>query len=192
MKEYFSKVGSFAKWLTAATAITGFLISLGNINNITTDVFEEYNVNSSNSNVDSSLLSLGIFKRFVKNPGVLFFFVVSFISYILKNYIPVNSFTINIISIFQFSLVWVLLFTCYSIMVLYVANSITPTNDGIIRELKLPVYTPNFIKRHLNLINVLVYENKQKAVDTQIRVVFMFVLLLLLIIIMFSILLYFK
>ena len=73
---------------------------------------------------------------------------------------------------------------------LYVANSITPFKDGEIKELKLPQYLPSFIKEYLQVINITVHEDKQKAVETQIRIVLMFVLLLLLIIVLFSILLY--
>jgi hypothetical protein len=172
----------------AAPAITAFLISLSNfkpITSINTNVF-------SSSNVDSSLIGMGMFKKFIQIPGVQFFCVVTLISYIIKNYFPANSITIDVVNVFQFSLVWVLLFTSYSLIVLYVANSIIPATDGSIRELKLPKYIPKLIKRHLMLINVLVHENKQRAVEVQIRVVFMFVLLLFLIISMFSILLYFK
>lgn len=75
---------------------------------------------------------------------------------------------------------------------LYVANSITPSKDDKIQELKLSKFLPRFIKEHIQLINITVHENKQRAVETQMRVVLMFVLLLLLIIIMFSILLYFS
>ena len=50
-------------------------------------------------------IDMSIFKKFIQIPGVQFFFVVSFISYIIKNYYPITSIYINIISIFQFSIV---------------------------------------------------------------------------------------
>lgn len=75
---------------------------------------------------------------------------------------------------------------------LYVSNSITPSEDGVVHELKLPTYLPKFIKDQLQLINILVHENKKKAVQTHIRLVFMFIMLLLITTIMFSILIYYN
>lgn len=181
--------------LGAAPAITGFLVALSNIKpvtSITTNIITDSNTVSSSSNVNGSLIGMGIFKKFVQIPGVQFFFVVTFISYFVKNYLPMVRASINTANIFLFSLVWSLLFVLYSITMLYVANSITPSKNGEIVELKLPKYLPYFIKEHLELINITVHENKQKAVETQIRIVLMFVLLLLLIIVMFSTLLYFS
>jgi hypothetical protein len=173
----------------AAPAITGFLVSIAHIKPITSVSVE---VLSSSSNVDSTLIGMNIFKNLFKNPGIKFFFVLSFVSYIFKNYFPVNSDTINIVSIFQFSLVWILIFTSYSLILLYVANSITPLDNCVVYELKLPSYLPKFIKDQLQLINILVHENKKKAVEIHIRIVFMFILLLIITIIMFSLLIYYK
>lgn len=86
----------------AAPAITGLLVSLAHIKPITSISVE---VISKSSNVESTLIGVGIFKRLLKNPGLQFFCVVSLVSYIIKNYFPVKSLTIDIVSIFQFSLV---------------------------------------------------------------------------------------
>lgn len=136
---------------------------------------------------------MGIFKKFFKIPGVQFFFVVGFLSFVVKNYLPFLRESISIMIIFQFSLVWVLLFVFFSLAMLYVANSITPFKDGEIHTAladKLPKYLPSFIKEYIKLINITVHIDKQRAVETQIRVVLMYVLLLLLIIVMYSILFY--
>ena len=174
----------------AAPAITGFLVSIAHIKPITS-VSVEVVSSSSNANEDSILIGMSIFKRLFQNMGIQFFFVVSFVSYIIKNYFLVNLFTIDIVSIFQFSLVWILIFTSYSLIMLYITNSITPYEDGIVRALKLPSYWPKFIKDQMQLINILVHENKKKAVETHIRIVFMFILLFIMTIIMFSILIYY-
>jgi hypothetical protein len=175
----------------AAPAITGFLFSIAHIKPITS-VSVEVISSSSNANEDSILIGMGIFKRLFKNLGLQFFFVVSLVSYLIKNYFPVKSFTIDIVNIFQFSLVWILIFTSYNLIMLYIANSITPSEDGVERELKLPSYLPKLIKDQLQLINIFVSENKKQAVETHIRIVFMFILLFLITIIMFSLLIYFK
>lgn len=131
--------------------------------------------------------SIGFYKRLrlFKNPGVLFFLSLSIVSYIYKNYFI--STYINIMIIFQFTLVWLLLFIIYNIILLYVTNSIIPSSP----EVQLSEYWPKFIKNKFELIYALVAEDKQRAVQTQIRIVFMYVLLLVLIIVMYSILFYF-
>lgn len=179
--------------LGAAPAITAFLVRLSSLRapvSVNTNVHLE-SAGSSNSNINTSLIGFGLFRRFVTNPGVLYFFVVTFISYIINNFTSFSFSSLNTNSLFIFSVAWVSLFLIYTIIFLYIANSIMPPKDGTIRELNIPAYLPKFIKEQLQDLNITVHENKQKAVETQIRVVLMFVLLLLLIITMFSILFYF-
>lgn len=130
--------------------------------------------------------------RIFTSPGVLYFLVVCFISYVNKNYNLANLFNLNDFYLFLFAVAWVDLFIIYNVILAYFANSIQPRKDNTIRELNLPSYLPKFIKEHFKNINLMVHTNKQRTVETQIRVILIYVLFLLLVIILYSFLLYFK
>ena len=130
--------------------------------------------------------------RIFTNPGVLYFFVVCFISYVTKNYNFANLFYFNDFYLFLFAVAWLDIFIIYNVLLAYIANSIQPCKDGTIRELNLPAYLPKFIKTHIQNINLMAYTNKQRTVETQIRVVLIYVLFLLLVVILYSLLFYFK